>query len=219
MSAYTDILAATRDKIASLKWNKMLRQTVIQCFDSSEYPTDPSKGMLCYDQTLGYIVEYQTATAGWTKMWVLPWGRTGEGVDATAYLTTAGPVTVVALHDAFESVANRLMKISFRVCFTGHAATPGDGAFPLFQVYKIKDGGSPSPLGTGWQWDAIQEEVRIQVTDWTTDTIVDPGLYEYTLIATATAGSNIDIRSDLAVAQLLVEDIGPGIAPSDVPQP
>lgn len=212
MSAYTDLLAAARDTITHTRSNGILRQSVLQCVDASEYPTDPNVGMRCFDQSLGYQVEYQSVTTGWTKPWWTPWGTSSGGVahDEGADPITTGDSRLVTETTGIYCPPNRILKVEFRVCYICHdnpITTPAFTGSPRLYVQRNVDA---SPAGTvafdiddGVLTEALKTKCGLQYFY-----TLESGANTFGLIAEPIGSGTMDIRGDLTPSQVIVTDLG-----------
>lgn len=201
-------------------WGNAMRDRVVQRFvDTTTRDAaipSPHVGQLCVitggafsyvsaTPGAGTLLEYQSATTGWTKPWNMPWGPVAAVANAVA---TQGTITAVvdltSLSIAFTAVANRRYRVTLglqvqsTVALDTVSVTITDAANTILQTKIV-------PLANVNQ----QFPVHVQL-----DTSVPAAAGAYTFkgrilrntgtgtVSTATAGAT-------QPNQLSVEDIGP----------
>jgi hypothetical protein len=109
----------------------LMKQAVIVCDSSGDYPTSPVEGMTVYDKGADALKVYTTATTGWQPPWSLPWGRVAYASTTTAQTTSsATEQDLSGLSVTFTAVANRIYRLSGFVI--GRWTATGEGYIPLY---------------------------------------------------------------------------------------
>lgn len=110
----------------------LMKQAVIVCDTSFDYPTSPVEGMTVYDKALDTVLIY--TGANWRQPWAQPWGvvkATAGGTSGwgfsryTSNQTITGNTTADLTNATvtFTAVANRLYKITGMADFTHTASS------------------------------------------------------------------------------------------------
>jgi hypothetical protein len=82
---------------------------------SAGRPSAPTKGQPIYETDTDKLLQYQTATTGWTPPWNLPWGVVGTGSNTTSATITTTQATISGLSTTITLVANRRYKATVTV--------------------------------------------------------------------------------------------------------
>jgi hypothetical protein len=112
----------------------LMKQAVIVCDSSSDYPTSPNEGMAVWDKAADALKIYTTATTGWQAPWNLPWGvvkTTAGGTSGYGYsrqtstqsVSSSSNVDLTNATVTFTAYANRLYKISAMADMTHSAGS------------------------------------------------------------------------------------------------
>gem|GEM_PF-3760708 len=185
----------------------LMKQAVIACDSSSDYPGSPVEGMVVYDKALDALLSYTTATTTWNPPWNLPWGyvaQTKETSDRSSFTTGTNQMTTV---DA-TLVDNRRYRVSatwYRFDSTVADDTAylslNDSTTVFAQMYTFVAGNNPGTGGTFFgTYDATADgTVTFQLTAARSGSSTGT----WTMGAAATTPLTI-----------LVEDIGPAAAPA-----
>ena len=98
----------------------LMKQAVIVCDSTADYPSSPVEGMTIYDKGADKLLTYTTATTTWKAPWNMSWGvvaataggTSGYGyVRATSAIGVSGTNDITGLTVTFNAVANRLYQI------------------------------------------------------------------------------------------------------------
>jgi hypothetical protein len=186
----------------------LMKQTVIVCDSSADYPSSPNEGMFVYDKALDAFLQYTTSTTTWRPPWNLPWGRVAS---ATGSATTNIGTTYVDLSGmsvSWTAVQNR----RYRVKVQANILAPASGTSDCNVFLRIVDAGAVQK--------AESTQTAALTLSYTEFTLVE--LLDYT-----SAGASISRRAQAKVSAssnnslvttnpplIMVEDIGPAAAPA-----
>lgn len=122
----------------------LMKQAVIVCDSTADYPASPVEGMTVYDKGADALKVYTTATTTWKAPWNMSWGvvpATAGGTSSWGYvrLTSSAQSGITSATDitnatvTFTAVANRLYRVQASASLTG--STNGYG-----QIQVLLDG-------------------------------------------------------------------------------
>ena len=203
----------------------LMKQAVIVCDTTADYPASPVEGMTVYDKGADALKVYTTATTNWNPPWNMPWGivkTTAGGTSGYAYGTATtnsasfgtsmADITFggSALSLTFTAVANRRYKITTRVKLTSSIT----GAGSVTQV--VVADGSNNTVGV------VQQQVISATSSddpvFLGSVIVAPGAgsisYKLRGYRVNGTGTITALASAADPMWLLIEDIGPSAAPA-----
>lgn len=212
MSRYLDAEVAPLDDVTSLEHNLVLDMSIPYCVDSSEYPPAPTYGQRAFDGSIGYVVEYQGATTGWTKPWGEPWGTSAGGImeDDGAYPIGTGDNRAIVETTGIFAPPNRIHLIQYRICYISHdnpLAAPTLFGSPRFYVNRGVDGTSIGNVAFDIDDGGITENARTK-SDFAYYVTADSGANTYALVAEPSGPGTLDVRGDLTPTQIIVTDVG-----------
>jgi len=92
----------------------LMKQAVIVCDSTADYPSSPVEGMTVYDKGADALRVYTTATTTWNAPWNLPWGLLSAVSTTTATTSIGSSLTLLTgLSATVTPTANRRLKISW----------------------------------------------------------------------------------------------------------
>jgi hypothetical protein len=182
----------------------LMKQAVIVCDSTADYPSSPVEGMTVYDKGADALRVYTTATTTWKAPWNLPWGYvTSANITSnSANLTTLTDITGLSVTPTV--VANRQLKITFTGFLDSTVSTDSIASY-------ITDG-SNTQLMQGYV-AGIGGGTTHTVIAYVTTTAGSP---TYKVRAARVSGTgNVKIGASATTpATIMVEDIGPSGAPA-----
>ena len=185
----------------------LMKQAVIVCDSSADYPSSPVEGMTVYDKALDSLLVYTTGTSGWNAPWNLPWGYIGSANQTSAVsgvTTTATALTGCSV--SFTSLANRRYKISYYVRDEKGTA----GGYNLGVIRTVGGtGGTYVGENPVQQYPSDTSAVGSGEGNTITD-VPGAGAINYTLYLVEWFGGSHTITN----SHIIVEDIGPSGAPA-----
>lgn len=183
----------------------LMKQAVIVCDSTADYPSSPVEGMTVYDKGADALRVYTTATTTWKAPWNLPWGRIG-GASSTASTTSISSSNsdINNLSVAFTAVGNRYYKTTVQV--------------PIYQQ-TTNDGFVSLSIADGSNVEQITSQRRVLTSDVATLTLVHVGTITSGSVTrkariNVTNGTGTIAYASNYPATILVEDIGPSGAPA-----
>lgn len=203
----------------------LMKQAVIVCDSSSDYPTSPNEGMAVWDKAADALKIYTTATTGFQPPWNMAWGLvpataggSGGYGHATVTSATTGVTTtataVTNLYVSWSAVQNR----RYRITVVGHVLSTIAGDTMRVLLYDN------TTIASG----NIVTSIDV-VNSSTTNATVANLIYSETAASTATLTRQVAIVrgggtgtvqffaesvSPFRSGRIVVEDIGPAGAPA-----
>jgi hypothetical protein len=186
----------------------LMKQSVIQCDSSADYPSAPQIGMAVWDLNLDALLIYAGATTGWVAPWNLPWGyiTRSAGTSTTNIGTTY--VDLGGMSVTWSAIQNRRYRISMQAVILAPASPTTD----CNVFVQFLDGG-------GTQKAEMVETAALTLS-YTTFSLVEQ--YSHTSASGSTtrkAQAKVSASSNNSLVlttppYIQVEDIGPAGAPS-----
>ena len=183
----------------------LMKQAVIVCDSSGDYPTSPVEGMTVWNKATDSLLIYTTATTGWRAPWNLSWGRIA-GASSVAATTSIGSSStdVNSLSVTFTAVANRYYRTTVLIPIYQQATADGfvttrinDGTSDKVQVQELVKSGASATLSISF-----------------VETIASGSVTRKARISTDSGSSGSIAYNAIYPASILVEDIGPAGAPA-----
>lgn len=100
-------------------------------YTSAQRPQQPYVGMLIYETDTFRIMQYQSATTGWTPPWNEAWGDIGEASITADASSITGTATVPGLSLTFTAVKNRRLLIEVG-CYFGTQTGAGQSILQIW---------------------------------------------------------------------------------------
>ena len=196
----------------------LMKQAVIACDATTDYPSSPVEGMTVYDKGLDTLLVY--TGSNWRQPWSMPWGvvkGTAGGTSLYGFVRYTSNQTITGNTTAdltnatltFTAVANRLYKITGMADFT-HTASSTVGSL-LVNLDGTTIGVQTIAITTPVAGGANDRMAIInQVTTLTA------GSHTIKLQATTpTSPGNLTVGGSTVVPTIfVVEDIGPAGVPA-----
>jgi hypothetical protein len=183
----------------------LMGQAVVKA-TSSTRPSSPTEGSAVYETDTDKLVIYTTATTGWVPPWNLPWGVVAYASTTTPQASISSIVDVTGLTATATVVANRRLRVTAWVPFTGSAADAYFAAYVVQASTNLATGyactGATAAGGAVLQPSGLYVTTAGSVT-WKAQMALVSGTGTATTLAGATNP-----------CYLLVEDIGPSAAPA-----
>ena len=195
----------------------LMKQAVIVCDSTSDYPSSPVEGMTIYDKGADKLLTYTTATTTWKAPWNMAWGvvpATAGGTSSYGYVklvsspqtgigSSATDITNASV--TFTAVANRLYRITAQADLIGTTLSIG-------QLQAVVDGtASASALqpvtGSSGAWQDRSPSITYATT-------LSAGSHTVKLTANVQTGSLTVNHTTATPTTLIVEDAGPAGAPA-----
>lgn len=184
----------------------LMKQAVIVCDATADYPASPVEGMTVYDKGADALKTYSTATTGWNPPWNMPWGTVAKvqvstGVSA---LTSSSLTDIAGLSVTFTPVANRIYKLTAFCKFYGNAAANVDVAIDVSGTARAYD----TLVIPSASLNFVTALAQTYITGLTATSTTIKGRWSTTA---GTLTAQLDANFPWF---LLVEDIGPSGAPA-----
>lgn len=177
---------------------------------SSTHPGTPYVGMWIFETDTGNLLQYQSATTGFTPPWNTAWGEVGRSVKTAnqGAITTITDVTNMSV--TWTAVANRRYKITVKTQCTNSVASIQTGFVVTDAANVVMDTALSSSVPVAGGSGSLQA--------WSYDeTGIAAGSNTRKLRATAAANTstiNAGISTFVGNSFFIVEDIGPNGAPA-----
>lgn len=183
----------------------LMKQAVIVCDSTADYPASPVEGMTVYDKGADALKTYTTATTGFNPPWNMPWGRVGSAVATTNQASITTVVDVTSLTVTWTAVANRYYRISCIIPVFSLASAGGTAQLQITDSTPTTKAKSNLTIATG-------NDATLSVF------VVESGIAAGSTTRKArilTTGGTGTITADTStVPTIIVEDIGPNGAPA-----
>lgn len=192
----------------------LMKQAVIVCDATADYPASPVEGMTVYDKGADALKVYTTATTKFQPPWNLPWGivtTTSGGTSGYAYSRSTSTQSVTTATDVtnatatFTVVANRLYKVTGMAAMT-HSAGSTIGSLTIV-IDSVTSAGVNIPVNV-----AGANNDRHAVV--TTITTLSAGSHTIKMQAATPSGTLTLQGATAQPTVFMVEDIGPSGAPA-----
>jgi len=183
----------------------LMKQAVIVCDSTADYPSSPVEGMTVYDKGADALRVYTTATTTWNAPWNLPWGLLSAVSTTTATTSIGSSLTLLTgLSATVTPTANRRLKISW----LANMATADTAA--RAKAVALTDGS-----GTQLQAWYMSTDANLNYTGQGVHYMPSTGS-SMTWQVRANISANTCATNFLATSPgiLIVEDIGPNGAPA-----
>lgn len=109
--------------IGNTGWAKLTSlnstQLVYIVCTSGTRPSSPAVGQKIYETDTGKELMYYGATTGWQRTWGDPWGVLNVATTTAASASIAGTETVVSTSPSFDTVTNRMLKVTMMATYAG----------------------------------------------------------------------------------------------------
>jgi hypothetical protein len=208
---YTTSVAGTT---ITASWaNANVRDQVVTPFASTSALasaiTAPVVGMATYissnDVSEGLLT--RSSANQWRLPWNMPWGRVGSGSFSTATSSgVSGSLADVGPTVSFTAIANRRYKVSVSICRIGAPAT-------VSTITTVLVNGSGVPLQY-LSFNSVAANAVFPVSSVGEFTGIAAGAYTFKVQGTIDGASAATYQSGTYGSSMIVEDIGPGGAPS-----
>ena len=179
----------------------LMKQAVIVCDSTADYPASPVEGMTVYDKGADALKVYTTATTGWQAPWSLPWGLVGSGTNTAGATITTTQATISGLSLTITLIANRRYKATVTIPVLKNTSTSNVVIQTFVGATGI--GGASGTVGSG-EYATLTSSHLFTGSGSTLITAAGS-------VVSDTAALNV---SNVFPATLIVEDIGPNGAPA-----
>jgi hypothetical protein len=183
----------------------LMKQAVIVCDSTADYPASPVEGMTVYDKGADALKTYTTATTGFQPPWNMPWGVLSAVSTTTATTSIGSSLTLLtSLAITLTPTANRRLRISW----LANMATADTAA--RAKAVSLTDGS-----GTQLQSWYMSVDANLNYTGQGVHYMTSTGSsMTWQVRASISANTCATNFASNAPGILIVEDIGPNGAPA-----
>ena len=183
----------------------LMKQAVIVCDSTADYPASPVEGMTVYDKGADALKTYTTATTGFQPPWNMPWGVLSAVSTTTATTSIGSSLTLLtSLAITLTPTANRRLRISW----LANMATADTAA--RAKAVSLTDGS-----GTQLQAWYMNVDANLNYTGQGVHYMTSTGSsMTWQVRASISANTCATNFASNAPGILIVEDIGPNGAPA-----
>ena len=183
----------------------LMKQAVIVCDSTADYPASPVEGMTVYDKGADALKTYTTATTGFQPPWNMPWGVLSAVSTTTATTSIGSSLTLLTnLAITLTPTANRRLRVSW----LANMATADTAA--RAKAVSLTDGS-----GTQLQGWYMSVDANLNYTGQGVHYMTSTGSsMTWQVRASISANTCATNFSSTAPGILIVEDIGPNGAPA-----